>query len=586
MTLATTCSSLPLFHLHLQSSSPVLFFPSSSRFNPKKRFHARSTTRFTRVLAVSNTALDSNNGAAAAIGSESEDPSSSYGRRYFPLAAVVGQDAIKTALLLGAIDREIGGIAISGRRGTAKTVVSPVSLQVVCLPTETFPKLPLGSPRSTGDKTLTETIPSIEGPRHSPQRESFCCCNPYVEHIGIPLSNSYVSLRRFRDNEWVTIIPSVEGGVLDPQQKGVPQLEIQPASSWETGEVSASSPTEVLLKLREPFCALFGVRETKPIQGQYFPLRVQDTPLNKSHFLVAVIFHRWEDGLAQRAEFDSNGNVKTQVVRSPFVQIPLGVTEDRLIGSVDVEESVKTGTTVFQPGLLAEAHRGVLYVDEINLLDEGISNLLLNVLTEGVNIVEREGISFKHPCKPLLIATYNPEEGAVREHLLDRIAINLSADLPMNFEDRVAAVGIATQFQEASNKVFKMVEEETEYAKTQIILAREYLKDVTIGREQLKYLVMEALRGGCQGHRAELYAARVAKCLAALEGRERVGVDDLKKAVKYSYYDFAPVELVILPRSIVNENPPDQQNQQPPPPPPPPQNEDSGEEQNEEEEQE
>ncbi|XP_061374123.1 magnesium-chelatase subunit ChlD, chloroplastic isoform X2 [Gastrolobium bilobum] len=284
---------------------------------------------------------------------------------------------------------------------------------------------------------------------------------------------------------------------------------------------------------------------------------------------------RWEDGLSQYLEYDSAGNIKTRIVKSPFVQIPLGVTEDRLIGSVDVEESVKTGTTVFQPGLLAEAHRGVLYVDEINLLDEGISNLLLNVLTEGVNTVEREGISFRHPCRPLLIATYNPDEGAVREHLLDRVAINLSADLPMSFENRVAAVGIATEFQENSDQVFKMVEEETDNAKTQIILAREYLKDVTISREQLKYLVIEALRGGCQGHRAELYAARVAKCLAALEGREKVYVDDLKKAV----------ELVILPRSIITENPPEQQNQ-PPPPPPPPQNQESGEEQNEEEEQE
>ncbi|XP_028119493.1 magnesium-chelatase subunit ChlD, chloroplastic-like [Camellia sinensis] len=125
---------------------------------------------------------------------------------------------------------------------------------------------------------------------------------------------------------------------------------------------------------------------------------------------------RWEDGLANKVEYDPAGNIKTII-----------------------------------PGLLAEAHGGVLYVNGINLLDEGISNLLLNVLTEGVNIAEREGISFRHPCKPLLIATYNPEEGAVREHLLDRIAINLSVDLPMSFEDRVAAVKIATQFQEHSN---------------------------------------------------------------------------------------------------------------------------------------
>lgn len=427
---APPCFSLSNSLSSITSKPYTLFYFNS---NSRRTRFLRSPATFTiRATATVSPPLDSGNGAAV-VSEPDYTNGNIYGRKFFPLAAVVGQDAIKTALLLGAIDREIGGIAISGKRGTAKTVMA---------------------------RGLHAILPPID-----------------------------------------VVVGSMANA--DP-----------------------SCPDE------------------------------------------------WEDGLADCVEYDSSGNIKTKIVKSPFVQIPLGVTEDRLIGSVDVEESVKTGTTVFQPGLLAEAHRGVLYVDEINLLDEGISNLLLNVLTEGVNIVEREGISFRHPCKPLLIATYNPEEGAVREHLLDRIAINLSADLPMSFEDRVSAVGIATQFQEKCNDVFKMVEEETEFGKTQVILAREYLKDVTISREQLKYLVMEAIRGGCQGHRAELYAARVAKCLAAFEGREKVGVDDLKKAV----------ELVILPRSNIQERPPEDQNQQPPPPPPPPQNQDSSEEQNDEKE--
>nr|CAB3497734.1 unnamed protein product [Digitaria exilis] len=370
MATATALStSLP----HLPPRRVTSFLSSSS--SAAAPLHSRAARlREARLAAAAPTAasevLESTNGAVPTAAKSGA--ARGYGREYFPLAAVVGQDAIKTALLLGAIDREIGGIAISGKRGTAKTVMA---------------------------RGLHAMLPPIE----------------------------------------VVV-----------------------------GSIANADPN--------------------------FP-------------------DEWEDGLADQLQYDADGNIKTEIVKTPFVQIPLGVTEDRLIGSVDVEASVRSGTTVFQPGLLAEAHRGVLYVDEINLLDDGISNLLLNVLTEGVNIVEREGISFRHPCKPLLIATYNPEEGSVREHLLDRIAINLSADLPMSFDDRVAAVEIATQFQESSKEVFKMVEEETEVAKTQ-------------------------------------------------------------------------VELVILPRSIISDNPQDQQQEQPPPPPPPPppENQDSSEDQDEEEE--
>lgn len=294
-----------------------------------------------------------------------------------------------------------------------------------------------------------------------------------------------------------------------------------------------------------------------------------------------------EEGIDDLLQEDlNNGGVplserETEVIPAPFVQVPLNVMEDRLVGSADLEESIKTGKSVFSPGLLASAHRGVLYIDDINLLDDETTNTLLNVVSDGYVLVEREGLSIKYPCKPLVIATYNPEEGELRDHLLDRISVSLSSNAEqLSTGDRVEAVRSVLEFsssgpqgsERADVALSEAIENEEDLA-TAIIFAREYIKDLRLAESQTEYLCQEAIRAGCQGHRAEIFASEVARASAALEGRQ-VNSDDLRMAVK----------LAIAPRGTYIETPMDEEDMMPPPPPPPPQMDDQQNEDRDEDE--
>jgi len=154
-------------------------------------------------------------------------------------------------------------------------------------------------------------------------------------------------------------------------------------------------------------------------------------------------YNEIDDFLSKKLTKDGKtlADLETEVVTCPFVQIPVNVMEDRLFGSVDVKKTIETGETVFIPGLLAQSHRGILYVDDINLVDIDLVTTMLQAITDGFVIVEREGISVKYPCKPILIATYNQEDSEVKDVFLDRIGMALSADAePLTLDERVEAV--------------------------------------------------------------------------------------------------------------------------------------------------
>ena len=212
------------------------------------------------------------------------------------------------------------------------------------------------------------------------------------------------------------------------------------------------------------------------------------------------------------------------------VELPVGATEDRVVGTMDLERALKTGERHFEPGLLASAHRGILYVDEVNLLDDHVVDVLLDAAAMGVNTVEREGVSFTHPARFTLVGTMNPEEGELRPQLLDRFGLVVNITGLEDTMQRVEIVERRIAFEADPEGFCKKWAAEDQALSERILAAMALHPKVTAEREQIIMIAERCKQFGVDGHRADIITLKAAKAIAAWEGREAVIEEDISRA--------------------------------------------------------
>jgi magnesium chelatase subunit I len=214
------------------------------------------------------------------------------------------------------------------------------------------------------------------------------------------------------------------------------------------------------------------------------------------------------------------------------VELPVGATEDRVVGTLDLEHALKKGEKRVEPGLLAAAHRGILYVDEVNLLDDHVVDVLLDSAAMGVNTIEREGVSFSHPARFTLVGTMNPEEGELRPQLLDRFGLCVHVEGLRDVESRVTVMERRVAFDEDPEGFCKLWEEESRALVERIEKARRLYPEVVVDRSLLFEIASYCLDVGVDGHRADIIMLKTAKTIAAFEGRKEVVKKDIEEAAE------------------------------------------------------
>jgi magnesium chelatase subunit I len=213
----------------------------------------------------------------------------------------------------------------------------------------------------------------------------------------------------------------------------------------------------------------------------------------------------------------------------PVVDLPLGATEDRVCGTLDIERALAEGIKAFEPGLLARANRGFLYIDEVNLLEDHLVDVLLDASASGRNTVEREGISVTHPSRFVLVGSGNPEEGELRPQLLDRFGLFTEVATINDLDLRVEIILRRERFERDAEKFCEEFAEEQARLRKQIARAKKLLARVETDPALLRRIAQLSVALGADGHRGELTIARASRALAALEGRARAGAEDVRR---------------------------------------------------------
>lgn len=229
---------------------------------------------------------------------------------------------------------------------------------------------------------------------------------------------------------------------------------------------------------------------------------------------------------------DTAGNLITKTSRVRVIELPLCATEDKVVGSLDIEHALQKGERKFEPGVLAQAHRNILYVDEVNLLNDHIVDVLLDAAAMGVNIVEREGVSYVHPASFILIGTMNPEEGDLRPQLLDRFGLCVDIVGIDDPETRVEVIRRRWMYENYPETFIAGWAEQETITRDSIVQAQELLSAVSIPDEMVLMIAQVCIDAAVDGHRADIIMTRTSKTIAAYHGRTEVEEEDINEAAE------------------------------------------------------